>query len=118
MKRFHLIRVRRKIQKFSPRWLPILVTGHARPALTCDQKSRKPDAVPASMAGRYVVWSEDGLRIIGHGKTIAEAREMAGTSSNARRVIQKIPSVRRLLPANGVGHSAVDLKEAVDMAQA
>ncbi len=61
----------------------------------------KPDPIPESMAGQYIVWSGDGSRIKGHGRTIAEARTMAGPSKGVRWVIQKVPKVRRFRPAEG-----------------
>jgi len=84
--------------------------SHGLPALPRPGKAPKPAAVPASMAGQYVIWSPDGLRISGHGKTIAEARDMAGGGRGDGRVIRKIPAVRRFRPANGMVIGAGDAK--------
>ncbi len=77
-------------------------------------KVRGPEPVPAAMAGQYVAWSHDMLRIIGHGKTIAEARAMAGGERGDRMVIQKIPAVRRFIP-DGIVRSAAAEAESREM---
>ena len=83
--------------KFSDR-LPGLMRTRARPALVCQRNLPRPQAVPASMAGQYVVWSPDGLTIRGHGETIDEALAMARSGKGDGHVIQKIPPARRIRP--------------------
>jgi len=117
MKPFQRVRPRLKSRKFAFGPFSTLIRGHAPPALPRHSENQKPEAVPASMAGRYVVWSADGLRMIGHGRTIAEAREMAGSPGDARLVIQKIPAVRRFRPTNGGGILPIDKTEAADPAK-
>ena len=56
------------------------------------------ETVPTEMAGRYVAWSADGLRILGHGATIEEAQASVRTS--AQVLIQWIPAADQL---RGVG---------------
>lgn len=53
------------------------------------RRLRRPQEVPSSLAGKYVAWSPDGLRILGHGSTLAEARISAG--DRAGLLMQNIP---------------------------
>ncbi len=40
-------------------------------------QSKVPQSMPMELAGRWVAWSSDGLRIIGSGKTLEEAEAAA-----------------------------------------
>jgi hypothetical protein len=57
---------------------------------------QRPETIPADLAGRWVAWSPDGLKILGHGATIAEARSSAGNLANL--VISRVPSLDVLRP--------------------
>jgi hypothetical protein len=52
-----------------------------------------PEAIPAELAGKYAVWSPDGLGIVGSASTIEEALVIA--SRVAGRLVQRVPSVSR-----------------------
>jgi hypothetical protein len=43
-------------------------------------KSKVPQSMPLALAGRWVAWSSDGLRIIGSGKTLEEAEAAAAAA--------------------------------------
>ncbi len=63
----------------------------------------RPQAVPSSLAGKYVAWSPDGLRILGYGSTLADARIDAGGRPGL--LIQRIPSSQRVRAAkNALEH--------------
>ncbi len=44
------------------------------------EKNKVPQSMPLELAGRWVAWSSDGLRIIGSGKTLEEAEAVATTA--------------------------------------
>ncbi len=51
----------------------------------------EPQLIPAELAGRWVVWSQDGVRIIGHGASPTEARASAGEDGGP---LQYVPTLR------------------------
>jgi hypothetical protein len=57
---------------------------------------RRPQAVPAELAGRWVAWSADGMKILGQGATIPEARASAGRVAGL--VLSWIPPLEELRP--------------------
>lgn len=57
---------------------------------------RRPQAVPAELAGRWIAWSADGMKILGQGATIPEARASAGHVADL--VISWIPPLEELRP--------------------
>jgi hypothetical protein len=43
-------------------------------------QANEPQSIPRELAGRWVAWSADGLRIIGSGATLNEAEEAASAA--------------------------------------
>jgi hypothetical protein len=64
-----------------------------------DDRSGFPDTVSASLAGRYAIWSPDGLRIVGSGSTLDEALAIAGLEDG--RLVQRIPAAIRVRSLGG-----------------
>jgi hypothetical protein len=64
----------------------------ARP--TEETPLRRPQEVPAAMAGKYVAWSSDGLVILGAGDTVEEARGHA--AGHPHPIIEWIPPAEEL----------------------
>lgn len=52
-----------------------------------------PETIPAELAGKYAVWSPDGLRIVGSASTLAEALEIADLEDG--RLVQRVPKAIR-----------------------
>jgi hypothetical protein len=65
----------------------------AKPAANGREVMQFPEAIPAEMAGKYVVWSPDGLRIVGSASTVTEALAIADLEDG--RLIQRVPKAIR-----------------------
>ncbi len=79
----------------------IRLAGHRGPFQSKKQKPTVmvldpapfPETIALELAGKYVVWSPDGLRIVGNGSTMAEALEIAAIEDG--RLIQRVPKALR-----------------------
>jgi hypothetical protein len=78
-------RARRRATKLNP---PYWGGVNVALALRYSQP-RRPQTVPAEMAGKFVAWSSDGLRILGAGDTAREACDKGG--GHADTPIEWIP---------------------------
>ena len=63
------------------------------------------EPIPYELTGKWLAWSPDRLKILGHGDTIDEAREMAVGGGDL--VISRVPRADLLRPLK-VATSAVD----------
>jgi hypothetical protein len=50
------------------------------PCKSSSRETRRSCSLPLELAGRWVAWSSDGLRIIGSGKTLEEAEAVAAAA--------------------------------------
>jgi hypothetical protein len=57
---------------------------------------RRRQTVPMELTGKWIAWSADFMRILGHGETIQEARASAGNLPGL--VIAFIPPAEQLRP--------------------
>ena len=56
-----------------------------------DEKNKVPQSMPLALAGRWVAWSSDGLRIIGSGKTLEEAEAVATAAGEEDPIFEVSP---------------------------
>ena len=57
---------------------------------------RRRQAVPMEYAGKWITWSADHMRILGHGETIQEAKDSAGNLPGL--ILMFVPPPGRLRP--------------------
>jgi hypothetical protein len=55
----------------------------------------EPESIPRELAGRWIAWSADGLRIIGSGTTLKEAEEAASAASDPDAIYERASGVLR-----------------------
>jgi hypothetical protein len=53
--------------------------------------ANEPQSMPIELAGRWVAWSADGLRIIGSGKTLEEAEAAASAAGEPDPIFEVAP---------------------------
>jgi hypothetical protein len=51
--------------------------------------SEVPETVPLALAGRWIAWSADGLRIIGSGATLKDAEDVASQAGENEPIFQR-----------------------------
>jgi hypothetical protein len=68
--------------------------GRRRPIVA--KPVARPERVPLELTGKWVAWSSDGLKILGHGESISEARASAGGAPGL--MISWIPPIEELRP--------------------
>jgi hypothetical protein len=51
--------------------------------------SEIPETIPLALAGRWVAWSGDGLRIIGSGATLLDAEEAAANAGETEPIFER-----------------------------
>jgi hypothetical protein len=51
----------------------------------------EPQSMPMELAGRWVAWSADGLRILGSGKTLEEAEAVASAAGEHDAIFEVAP---------------------------
>jgi hypothetical protein len=78
------------------RYGPFKNKKRAKGSATVRTFTHFPETIPAEMAGKYVVWSPDGMQIVGSGSTMAEALEIAAFEDG--RLIQRVPKTIHALP--------------------
>jgi hypothetical protein len=52
-------------------------------------KNKVPQSMPLELAGRWVAWSSDGLRIIGSGTTLEEAVAVAAAAGEEDPIFER-----------------------------
>ncbi len=72
------------------------VKGHRTGRAPVRAPIRRPQAVPAGLTGRWIAWSADGMKILGYGASIPEAKASAGRVAGL--VISWIPPMEELRP--------------------
>lgn len=65
----------------------------ARPAKP--RAATEPASIPPSLAGRWVAWSADGLRIVGSGTTLAEAIAEAAGAGESDPILERATGAGR-----------------------
>ena len=73
---------------------------------TTVKPAQLPEAIPAKLAGKYAVWSPDGLRIVGSGPTIGEALAIAALEDG--RLVQRVPAEIRARSLGGTKSTPID----------
>jgi hypothetical protein len=51
----------------------------------------EPQSMPMELAGRWVAWSSDGMRILGSGKTLEEAEAIATAAGEQDAIFEVAP---------------------------
>ena len=57
------------------------------------RQAQEPETIPRELAGRWIAWSADGLRIIGSGKTFQEAVEAATAAGDLDAIFERASGV-------------------------
>jgi hypothetical protein len=55
----------------------------------------EPESIPRELAGRWIAWSADGLRIIGSGTTLKEAEKVASAAGDPDAIYERASGVLR-----------------------
>ena len=55
-------------------------------------RAKEPQSIPRELAGRWIAWSADGLRIIGSGATFQEAIEAAEAAGDPEAIFEVAPA--------------------------
>jgi hypothetical protein len=64
--------------------------GNSGPANDAGARRRnEPETLPLALAGRWVAWSGDGLRIIGSGATLVDAEEAAANAGETEPIFER-----------------------------
>jgi hypothetical protein len=50
----------------------------------------EPESVPVTMAGRWIAWSADGLRIVGSGATLKKATAAAEAAGESDPIFERV----------------------------
>ena len=61
-----------------------------------DSPSQEPEILPLSLAGKWVAWSSDGMRIVAAGETIDEAERLAAEAGEPEPIFERHPGRARL----------------------
>jgi hypothetical protein len=56
------------------------------------RQAQEPETIPRELAGRWIAWSADGLRIIGSGVTFKEAVEAAAAAGDPEAILERAPA--------------------------
>lgn len=56
----------------------------------------EPEVLPLSLAGLWVAWSSDGLRIVASATTIEEAERLAAIAGEPEPILDRHPGRHRL----------------------
>ena len=56
----------------------------------------EPEVLPQSLAGNWIAWSFDGLRIVAHAKTLEEAEQLAHAAGEPEPIFEFHPGMGRL----------------------
>jgi hypothetical protein len=56
----------------------------------------EPEILPLSLAGKWVAWSSDGMRIVAAAPTIEEAEQLAAEAGEAEPILERHPGRARL----------------------
>jgi hypothetical protein len=58
-------------------------------------QTKEPQAIPRDLAGRWIAWSGDGLRIIGSATTLKEAQAVALAAGDPDAIFERASGVLR-----------------------
>ncbi len=58
-------------------------------------QTNEPEAVPLALAGRWIAWSSDGLRIIGSAVTLKDAEVVASRAGEKEPIFQRVVGMGR-----------------------
>ncbi len=61
-----------------------------------DSPSQEPEILPLSLAGKWVAWSSDGMRIVASAETIDEAERLAAEVGEPEPIFERHPGRARL----------------------
>lgn len=61
-----------------------------------DSPSQEPEILPLSLAGKWVAWSSDGMRIVASAVTSEEAERLAIAAGEPEPILQPHPGRYRL----------------------
>ena len=61
-----------------------------------DSEDQEPEVLPLSLAGKWVAWSSDGLRIVAAADTIDEAERLAAEAGEPEPIFERHPGRARL----------------------
>ncbi len=68
-----------------------------RPAQPTERpKAEEPEILPLSLAGKWVAWSSDGMRIVAAASTIEEAERLAADAGEPEPIMELHPGRCRL----------------------
>ena len=58
-------------------------------------RADEPESIPRELAGRWIAWSADGLRIIGSAATLKDAVEAASAADEPEAIFERASGVIR-----------------------
>jgi hypothetical protein len=58
-------------------------------------QTNEPQSIPRELAGRWIAWSGDGLRIIGSGTSLKEAEAVASAAGDPNAIFERASGVLR-----------------------
>jgi hypothetical protein len=58
-------------------------------------QTNEAESIPRELAGRWIAWSGDGLRIIGSGTTLKEAEVAASAAGDPHAIFERASGVLR-----------------------
>ena len=72
-----------------------------RPTNSPEENDRRlrfeePEVLPLSLAGNWIAWSADGLRIVAYHKTLVGAEELAHAAGEPEPIFERHPGRGRL----------------------
>ena len=56
----------------------------------------EPEVLPLSLAGNWIAWSYDGLRIVAYAKTLVEVEQLAHAAGEPEPIFEMHPGTARL----------------------
>ena len=54
------------------------------------------EVLPLALAGNWIAWSGDGLKIVAYAKTLVEAEQLARAAGEPEPIMERHPGVGRL----------------------
>ena len=67
-----------------------------KPRRRAPEPEPEPEVLPLALAGNWIAWSGDGLRIVAYAPELVEAEELAHAAGEPEPIMQRHPGAYRL----------------------